>query len=227
MRVNIEIRQQPSFSVARVSLGTGETCLVESGAMYSMSGGMDVQSKSHGGAMKSLGRAFLAGESLFISSFTAPEGGGWVDVAPNLPGDIKLIELDGSSGWAITRGGWLASSPEIKLDTKWAGLGKLVGGEGAFLSHATGAGTAIVACYGAMETVNLAAGETITVDSGHVVAYADTLRSQTRRVSKGMIQSAKSGEGLVFDFAGPGQLLTQTRNPAALSAWVRAAGARA
>jgi uncharacterized protein (TIGR00266 family) len=227
MRVKIEMRQQPSFSVARISLAAGETCQVESGAMYCMSAGMEIQSKSHGGAMKSLGRAFLAGESLFISTFTAPQGGGWVDVAPNLPGDIKVIELDGSTGWAITRGGWLASSPEIKLDTKWAGLGKLMGGEGAFLSHATGAGTAVVACYGAMETVDLAAGESITVDSGHVVAYADTLQSQTRRVSKGMIQSAKSGEGLVFDFTGPGKLLTQTRNPAALSVWVRAAAARA
>jgi uncharacterized protein (AIM24 family) len=60
----------------------------------------------------------------------------------------------------------------------------------------------------------------ITIDSGDVVAYADTVQSQTRKVASGMIQSLKSGEGLVFDFAGPGQVLAQTRNPSALASWV-------
>jgi uncharacterized protein (AIM24 family) len=32
----------------------------------------------------------------------------------------------------------------------------------------------------------------------------------------------KSGEGLVFDFTGPGWVMTQSRNPSALEAWVRA-----
>lgn len=36
-----------------------------------------------------------------------------------------------------------------------------------------------------------------------------------------MMQTLKSGEGLVFDFTGPGWIMTQTRNPAALEAWVR------
>jgi uncharacterized protein (AIM24 family) len=34
-----------------------------------------------------------------------------------------------------------------------------------------------------------------------------------RKATGGIVQMVKSGEGLVFDFTGPGRLLVQTRNP--------------
>jgi uncharacterized protein (AIM24 family) len=46
--------------------------------------------------------------------------------------------------------------------------------------------------------------------------------SQIRKITTGMVQTMKSGEGLVFDFTGPGWVMTQTRNPSALQAWIRA-----
>ncbi len=218
--MQVQIRHQPSFAVARLMLAPGEPAQVESGAMMATSYGVQVQSQAQGGIMKGLGRAFLSGESFFISTYTAPQNGGWVDVAANLPGDLQIINLDGRTGWCVTRGSWLASSHGVQTETKWGGLKNLVGGEGGFLTHATGQGPLVVACYGALETVTLQQGEVITIDTGHVVAFADTLQYQIRKVATGVIQSMKSGEGLVFDFAGPGQLLTQTRNPSALSAWV-------
>ncbi|HEV7627584.1 MAG TPA: TIGR00266 family protein [Streptomyces sp.] len=219
--MQVELRHQPSFTVARLGLAPDERCQVESGAMHSMSPGVEVHAQSQGGVMKGLGRALLAGESMFISTYTAPSKGGWVDVAPSLPGDMQVIDLDGDTGWCITRGCWIASSQGIELDTKWGGFGNLLGGEGGFLSHVTGEGQAVTACYGAMESVELQEGEAVTIDSGHVVAYADTVRCKTRKVAQGLLQSAKSGENLVFDFTGPGHVLTQTRNPAALTAWMR------
>ncbi|WP_020669922.1 TIGR00266 family protein [Amycolatopsis nigrescens] len=218
--MQVRIRHQPSFAVARLMLQPGEPAQVESGAMLATSYGVHVQSQSQGGVMKGLGRAFLSGESFFISTYTAPQNGGWVDVAANLPGDLQVLNLDGRTGWCVTRGSWLASSHGVQTETRWGGFGKLFGGEGGFLTHATGQGQLVVACYGALEAVTLQPGEMITIDSGHVVAYADTVQSQTRKVASGMIQSLKSGEGLVFDFAGPGQVLTQTRNPSGLAAWV-------
>jgi uncharacterized protein (TIGR00266 family) len=218
--MQVRIRHQPSFAVARLTLAPGEPAQVESGAMLATSYGMHVQSNAQGGVMKGLGRAFLSGESFFISTYTAPPNGGWVDVAANLPGDMQVLNLDGRTGWCVTKGSWVASSHGVHTETRWGGFGQLFGGEGGFLTHATGQGQLVVACYGALETVTLQPGEMITIDSGHVVAYADTVQSQTRKVASGFWQSIKSGEGLVFDFAGPGQVLTQTRNPAALAAWV-------
>ncbi|ADJ50253.1 hypothetical protein AMES_8427 [Amycolatopsis mediterranei S699] len=218
--MQVGIRQQPSFAVARLMLAPGEPCQVESGAMMATSYGVQVQSQAQGGIMKGLGRAFLSGESFFISTFTAPPNGGWVDVAANLPGDIQVITLDGRTGWAVTRGCWLASSHGVQTETKWGGMKNLMGGEGGFLTHATGQGQLLVSCYGAVETITLQQGEMVTIDTGHVVAYADTVQYQIRKVAQGIIQSMKSGEGLVFDFVGPGQIMTQTRNPSALVGWI-------
>jgi uncharacterized protein (TIGR00266 family) len=218
--MQVGVRQQPSFAVARLMLAPGEPCQVESGAMMATSYGVQVQSQAQGGIMKGLGRAFLSGESFFISTFTAPPNGGWVDVAANLPGDIQVITLDGRTGWAVTRGCWLASSHGVQTETKWGGMKNLMGGEGGFLTHATGQGQLLVSCYGAVETITLQQGEMVTIDTGHVVAYADTVQYQIRKVAQGMIQSMKSGEGLVFDFVGPGQIMTQTRNPSALVGWI-------
>jgi uncharacterized protein (TIGR00266 family) len=218
--MQVGVRQQPSFAVARLMLAPGEPCQVESGAMMATSYGVQVQSQSQGGIMKGLGRAFLSGESFFISTFTAPQNGGWVDVAANLPGDIQVITLDGRTGWAVTRGCWLASSHGVQTETKWGGMKNLMGGEGGFLTHATGQGQLLVSCYGAVETITLQQGEMVTIDTGHVVAYADTVQYQIRKVAQGIIQSMKSGEGLVFDFVGPGQIMTQTRNPSALVGWI-------
>ncbi|MFC4002088.1 TIGR00266 family protein [Prauserella oleivorans] len=218
--MQVQLRHQPSFTVARLMLAPGEPAQVEAGAMAATSYGVHVQASTQGGVMKGLGRAILGGESLFISTYTAPQNGGWVDVATHLPGDIQVINMDGRTGWCVTRGSWLASSYGVQTQTKWGGFNKLFGGEGGFLTYATGQGQLVVACYGALEVVTLQQGEMVTIDSGHVVAYAETVQSQLRKVSSGMIQSLKSGEGFVFDFAGPGQVLTQTRNPSALAAWV-------
>ena len=67
------------------------------------------------------------------------------------------------------------------------------------------------------------AGQTITVDTGHMVAYESTITMNLRKVTGGLVQTFKSGEGLVFDFTGPGKVMTQTRNPTELLGWISAA----
>jgi uncharacterized protein (TIGR00266 family) len=217
--MDIELRHQPSFAVARVSLAGGEQLKAESGAMMATSGGVSVQASTEGGLMKGLKRSFLGGESLFVSTFTAPANGGWIDVAHFLVGDIIVAGILPDQPMFVTKGSWLASSAGVELDTKWGGFKNMFGGEGGFLIHATGHGTILLACYGALDTINLQQGETVTIDTGHVVAYGPSVTCTMRKVATGLIQSAKSGEGFVFDFTGPGWVMTQSRNPSALVAW--------
>ena len=66
--MEITIRQNPSFSVGRIQLAGGEAVQVESGAMMAMSSGVNLAAKAEGGVMKSLKRAALGGESLFVST---------------------------------------------------------------------------------------------------------------------------------------------------------------
>jgi len=219
--MRIDVRHNPSFAVARVSLDPGEVFRAESGAMMATSAGIDVKASTQGGVMKGLKRSLLGGESLFVTTFTAPASGGWVDIADHLPGDIVVTSVSADKPLSITRGCWLASGGAVELDTKWGGFKNLFGGEGGFLVLAHGDGPVVLACYGAIDTISLGPGESVTIDTGHVVAFDPGVTSAIRKVSGGMVQTLKSGEGLVFDFTGPGWVMTQTRNPSALETWIR------
>lgn len=212
-------RHDPSFSAVRVTLDPGEAVKVESGAMMAHSTSAHAEAKAEGGMMKSLKRAALGGESLFITTYTADGTGGWVDVAPYLPGDVKVIGVD-ERGVALTRGSWLASAAGITLDTKWGGFKNLAGGEGGFLVNASGHGHLALSCYGATDTFELGPGEDMVVDSGHVVAFDPAIGMDLTKATKGIVSSVKSGEGVVFRFTGPGWVMTQTRNPSALVDWL-------
>jgi uncharacterized protein (TIGR00266 family) len=220
--MEITVRHNPSFAVARVALDGGEAVKVEAGAMMATSGGVTLDAKMDGGLLKSLKRAALGGESLFVTTLTAPANGGWVDVAANLPGDVVVVPVADGRAVFIQRGSWLCSSAGVELDTKWGGFKNLFGGEGGFVVRAGGDGTVVLSCYGALDTIELAAGETVTLDTGHMVAYSDGIGMSIRTATGGAIGSVKSAEGLVFDFTGPGWVMTQSRNPAALISYLAA-----
>lgn len=195
---------------------------VESGAMMAMSAGVTLESKAHGGVMKSLKRAALGGESFFVSTYTAPSAGGFVDVAARLPGDVTSLALDGR-GLFISKGSWLANESTVEVDTQWGGFKNLFGSEGGFILRTSGVGQVVFACYGALEVWTLEAGQHFTVDTGHMVAYEESVNLQIRQAAGGLVQTFKSGEGLVFDFTGPGRVWTQTRNPNELLGWISSA----
>lgn len=216
--MNVEIRHRPSFAVARVHLAGNEKVRAEAGSMMATSAGVAVEAKMSGGLVKGLKRSVLGGESLFLTSFTAGSDGGWVDCAARLPGDATVIDVDGAVN--LSRSSWICSSDGVEIDTKWGGFRNLVGGEGGFLVHATGSGQVVAACYGALDVVDLTAGESLVLDSGHMVAFSDGMAYTTRKVTSGIMQTLKSGEGLVFEFTGPGRLWTQTRNQNELIGWL-------
>ncbi len=217
--MDVTIRHSPSFAVARCALAGGEAMKAESGAMMATSHGVEVEAKMQGGLLKGLKRSVLGGESLFMTTFTAPSPGGWVDCAARLPGDLIVLE-PGPDGLNLSRGSYLCSAGGVDIDTKWGGLKNLAGGEGGFLVHATGQGAVVVSCFGALETVELAAGASMVVDSGHLVAFDPSVAYTTRKVASGMMNTLKSGEGLVMEFTGPGRIYTQTRSPGELITWL-------
>ena len=170
--------------------------------------------------MSGMKRSLLAGESFFVTTYTAPPQGGWVDVAGVLPGDILPIDLTPDRPFYIARGNWIANSYGTEVDTKWGGRASLFGGEGGFGLQASGQGTVITSVFGAIDIVDLQPGEVIVIDTGHVVAYDLNIQFRMRRAVEGKtIQSMKSGEGFVFDFAGPGRVYLQSRNPSSFAQW--------
>ncbi|WP_431968663.1 TIGR00266 family protein [Nocardia sp. bgisy134] len=218
MKVNL--RHNPASTVARCFLAGGEPMRVESGAMVAHSAGVTLQAKAEGGILAGLKRSVLSGESFFVSTFTAPPQGGWVDVAPALPGDMLNLQITPDRPYFISRGGWIANSHGVQVESKWGGFANLFGGEGGFGLRAHGDGEIVVGVFGAIDVIDLQPGEPITIDTGHVVAYDLAMNFTIRRAVSGRsIQSLKSGEGFVFDFVGPGRVLLQTRNPGAFLSW--------
>ncbi|HNH86173.1 MAG TPA: TIGR00266 family protein, partial [Solirubrobacterales bacterium] len=126
-----EIRHNPGFAIARCTLAPGEQMRAESGAMAATSAGVEIEAKVQGGLMKGLKRSVLGGESLFMTTLTAPQSGGWVDVAANLPGDAMVMST--GEELFLTRGTYLASDASVDIDTKWGGFKNIGGGEGGFL----------------------------------------------------------------------------------------------
>ncbi|MGV9616757.1 TIGR00266 family protein [Nocardia xishanensis] len=218
--MKVQLRHNPASTVARCFLAGGEPMRVESGAMVAHSAGVTLQAKAEGGILAGLKRSVLSGESFFVSTFTAPPQGGWVDVAPALPGDMLNLRITQDRPFFISRGGWIANSHGVQVESKWGGFANLFGGEGGFGLRAHGDGEIVVGVFGAIDVIDLQPGEPITVDTGHVVAYDLAMNFTIRRAVSGRsIQSLKSGEGFVFDFVGPGRVLLQTRNPGAFLSW--------
>ncbi|MBF6125969.1 TIGR00266 family protein [Nocardia brasiliensis] len=218
--MKVQLRHNPASTIARCFLAPGEPMRVESGAMVAHSAGVTLQAKAEGGILAGLKRSVLAGESFFVSTFTAPQQGGWVDVAPALPGDMLNLQITQDRPFFISRGGWIANSHGVQVESKWGGFANLFGGEGGFGLRAHGEGEIVVGVFGAIDVIDLQPGEPITIDTGHVVAYDLSMNFTIRRAVVGRsIQSMKSGEGFVFDFVGPGRVLLQTRNPGAFAAW--------
>jgi uncharacterized protein (TIGR00266 family) len=219
--MQVQLRHNPSFTVARCLLAGNEPVRVEAGAMIAHSAGVMLESKSHGGIMAGLKRSMLGGGSFFVTTYTAPQQGGWVDVAGVLPGDTVSIDVTPDRPFFLRRGSWIANSHGVEVDTQWGGMANMFGGEGGFGFRASGQGEALVSIYGAVDIVDLEPNDMVTIDTGHVVAYDLGVRFQMRRAAQGRsIQSLKSGEGWVFDFYGPGRVLLQSRNPDAFAQWV-------
>lgn len=204
--------------MAHVQLDPNEAVKVEAGSMVSMASGVGIETKAAGGILKSLARSFLGGESFFMNTYQSPASGGWINLAPPLPGDMFELDLS-SENLMIQSGSFVASEENIEVDTKWGGGRTFFASEGLILLRASGTGKLLLSSYGAIEEVNLASGEKITVDTGHLVAFTEGIGFNVRAVG-GIKSTLFSGEGLVVDLTGPGRVLTQTRSQDAFLSWL-------
>jgi uncharacterized protein (TIGR00266 family) len=215
--MDIEIIHRPSYSLAIAKLAPNERIRAEAGAMVSMSSDVAIETKAEGGLLKSLGRAVLGGESFFQNFFVASAKGGELTLAPDLPGDIIVIEMTGNK-MMIQGGSYMASEAGIDLTAKIS-MKALMSAEGISMLEATGTGTLLVSSYGAIFEKSLGAGEKYIVDTSHLVAFDGTMNVQPKAVG-GLKSTMFSGEGLVIEMTGPGKVYIQTRSPKALIDWI-------
>jgi len=194
-----------------VYLTQGEAVYTESGGMAWMRGDIQMTTNTRGGLMAGLGRA-LAGESLFMTTYTCRSGEGLVVFAPEAPGKVLDFQLAAGQSLICQKDAFMCAEASVKLEMhfrKKLGAG-LFGGEGFILQKVTGPGTVFLEIPGEVREYQLAAGETMRVDPGHIAVFEPTVRYDISRV-KGVSNILFSGEGLFLaTLTGPGRVWLQS-----------------
>ena len=204
-------------------LEAGETVITEKGSMSWMSPNMKMETTSNGGFGKALGRMF-AGEAIFQNKYTATGGIGQIAFASSFPGSIKAFKIEPGREIIVQKGGFLAAESSVELSVhfrKKLGAG-LFGGEGFIMQRLSGNGIAFIEIDGHACEYELAAGQSIIVDTGYL-AVMDATCSMDIVSVPGAKNALFGGEGLFNTVVkGPGKVILQTMPISAVASSLRA-----
>lgn len=197
--------------VAICDVQPGETLITESGSMSWMTPNMKMETTGNGGLGKMLGRA-LSGESMFQNRYTAQGGPGQIAFASSFPGSIRAFDIGPGREIICQKSAFLASDAGVELSVYFQrkiGTG-LVGGEGFIMQKLSGAGTVLVEIDGTAVDYELAAGQSMVIDTGYLAAMSATCSMQVQTV-KGFKNVMFGGEGFFNTVVtGPGRIVLQT-----------------
>ena len=206
---------RPMASVVKLGLDEGESITCEVGSMIAMTEGLSVETstamKGKAGGLLSGVKRMFSGENFFLNHFTAQQNDQILMLGPTMQGDVVHHRLRGGT-LLIQGSSWLASTEGVTIDATWQGLGKaLFSGESAFWIKAQGQGEIFLSSFGAIYEVEV--NGQYTVDTGHIVAFEDTMQFQVVKAGASLIGSLLGGEGFVCRFTGQGKLYCQSHNP--------------
>lgn len=209
--INVKFHLNPGATAAEITLKPGQKITTEGGSMIAMSKGLTMttstQQKKSGGLMKGIKR-MISGENYFLNHYEASEEGK-VWLGTTLIGDMLAHQLHGNT-LIIQGGSFVACSENITIDLSWQGFKNLFSKESLFWIKASGNGTIIFNSYGAIYPIEID-GEHI-VDTGHIVAFEESLNFSLSKAGKSWISSILGGEGLVCKFQGKGTVWVQSHN---------------
>jgi len=212
--MEVEIIQGPGNAVARLQLANGEAWTAQAGAMMAMSDNVTITTTTHkrgGGSFWKAVKRMFAGGSFFLNHFTTQADSGEVWVTATLSGDMMVYSLE-QENLIVQNSAFIACEEDVELDLGWQGFKSILSGESVFWLHLKGRGKVVLAAFGAIYPVDIN-GEYI-VDTGHIVAFNETLNFSITKAGKSWLSSFLSGEALVCKFQGRGRVWCQSHNPA-------------
>ncbi len=219
-QMNYEIKGTP-FPVLICQLDANETVSCQKGAMSWMSPNMKMSTNAGGGIGKMFSRA-VTGESIFQNQYTAEGGEGEIAFSATVPGQILPIDVSKRTIVA-QKSAYMASSPSVEMSIffqKKLGAG-FFGGEGFIMQKFTGTGMVFLEIDGGCIEYDLAAGESILVDTGYLAAMDATCSVDIETV-KGIGNALFGGEGFFNTrVSGPGHVWLQTMPINALAGSIR------
>ena len=208
--------------VVTCQLAAGETMITERGSMSWMTPNMRMETTTNGGLGKAFGR-LLAGEALFQNRYTAQGGPGLIAFASSFPGSIRAFEIGPGKELVVQKSGFLAAEAGVELTVffqKKLGSG-FFGGEGFIMQKLSGQGIAFAEFDGHVVEYELAAGQSLVVDTGYIAAMDATCSMDIVTVP-GVKNAFFGGEGLFNTVvSGPGHIWLQTMPISSVAAVLR------
>ena len=208
--------------VVTCQLAAGETMITERGSMSWMTPNMRMETTTNGGLGKAFGR-LLAGEALFQNRYTAQGGPGLIAFASSFPGSIRAFEIGPDKELVVQKSGFLAAEAGVELSIffqKKLGSG-FFGGEGFIMQKLSGQGIAFAEFDGHVVEYELAAGQSLVVDTGYIAAMDATCSMDIVTVP-GVKNAFFGGEGLFNTVvSGPGHIWLQTMPISSVAAVLR------
>lgn len=192
-------------------LNRNEKMYTEAGGMCWMSDAFQMDSNTHGGLLKGLGRA-MSGESIFLTTYTSEKDQAEIAFGSSFPGKIMPLTLREGERRIVQKTAFLAAENSITVEAhfrKKLGTG-FFGGEGFILQRIIGPGIAFLEIDGDVVEKTLAPGEILKVDQGYIAAYEESVQFELTSV-KGVKNKFLSGEGFFLaQLQGPGKVWLQT-----------------
>ncbi len=201
------------LQMVEIELDPGEGVRAEAGTMTYMEDGIEMSTGTGGGLFKGVKR-MVTGESFFITTFinNAAKKSHVAFAAP-YPGKIIVLDMEKLGGrFLVQKDGFLCAAQGTEIEvafTKRLGAG-VFGGEGFILQRLEGNGMAFVHAGGTIVEKDLAAGETLRVDTGCLVAFAPTVDYNIKFIG-GFTNALFGGEGIFLaNLTGPGKIFLQS-----------------
>lgn len=192
-------------------LKAGETVLTENGGMSWMDNDITMKTTTNGGIMKGLGRA-LAGESIFMNTYTAEKDDVEIAFASSFPGEILEFDLKEGETIIAQKRAFLCAENTVDISMhfrKKIGAG-FFGGEGFIMQKITGPGKVFLEIDGSLVKKELKAGEKLKIDNGYLAAMTSGVDLNIETV-KGVKNIVFGGEGLFLTtLQGPGTVWIQS-----------------
>lgn len=192
-------------------LEPGEKMITEGGGMSWMSPNMLMETTSNGGIGSMIGRMF-SGEKAFQNVYTAQGGEGMIAFASCFPGSIRAFEIAPGQEMILQKSAFLAGEVGIEMSVffnKKLGTG-FFGGEGFIMQRISGQGTVFAEFDGHVVEYELAPGQQIVVDTGHLAAMTASCQMDIRSVPG--VKNMLFGGECIFNtiITGPGRVWLQT-----------------
>ena len=211
-----QVKGEP-LPYVEINLEPGEQVKCQRGAMSWMSAGIDMNTQ--GGGLGKMFTKALTGESMFENIYTA-RAPGYIAFASSLPGNILPVQIEPGRDIICQKSAYLAATTGVDISIffhKKIGAG-FFGGEGFIMQRLSGRGLAFVEIDGSVEVKELAAGETLFIDTGYLAMMDATCSMDIQTV--GSVKNAILGGEGIFNTVvrGPGKVYLQSMPVSKLSA---------